>query len=241
MIEITGYVTEPRGEFGFTLKITDDNVENEKGIHPEVSKEIEVFIPRGSYPDDLKERLGIADDYQKKLINECVSIGRQLKKGDRVKCCAFIVASRGSDYNDKRIYTINNDINSIETYTKYSPLWLYPNPGFFERLEVDTPETLKFRKLNYYTEINREKCEKITDNYYNKYREKWWINKNPKITFPMRGWVKVRTTASNLWRRFTGQDNLNKTLIIVTIISILFSIILASITIWSLYLRNPSP
>ena len=46
-------------------------------------------------------------------------------------------------------YIVINNPNDIETYTKFD-LWLYPDDKFFERLEVDTPQTLKFRKQNYY-------------------------------------------------------------------------------------------
>ena len=233
MIEITGYVTESRGGRGFTLKITDDKIEVD-GSHPEVSKEVQIVIYSGVHPDSDYERFERIKDYERDRVNECVSISKQLKRGDRVKCCAFIVTETGNDY-DGKTYTINNDINSRETYTKYSPLWLYPDPTLFGRLEIDTPETLKFRKRNHYTAVNRAKCEKITGDRWNGYRNRWWINKNPKITFPMRWWVKVRTTISNLWRRFTKQENLARTLIITNIISIIGNIILA----WLLFLKKP--
>lgn len=243
MIEITGYVTKIHKSNNFTLKITSDDVEVD-GSHPEVSKEIQIVVYSDVYPvDDNKRFEKVEAGYEKKRIDKCISISRELKRGDLVECCAFIVIETDNDHDNSKIYTIDNDINRIETYTKYSPLWLDPDPNSFKRLEVDTPETLKFRKQNYYTEINREKCEKITDNYYNKYREKWWINKNPKVISPILRWIQVRTTASNLWKRIMGKDNLTKTLIIVTIISVFFNIVLsiATIILTILLINKPSP
>ena len=228
MIEITGYVTKSHVGSSFTLKITSDNVEDEKGNHPEVSKETEILIARNLYPNDVHTRFEkVQGTYQTENLETCCSISRELKKGDRVKCSVFIVDTRSDNG------AINTNPNDIETYTKFE-LWLYPDPTRFERLEVDTPETLKFRKQNYYTDINKKKCEKITGHSWY-YSGKWWINKNPKITFPILWWVKVRTTASNLWRRLTKQENLARTLIITNIISIIGNIILA----WLLFFKKP--
>ena len=103
-----------------------------------------------------------------------------------------------------------------------------PMTSFFERLEVDTPQTLKFRKQNYYMDINKTKYEKITGN---RYQNKWWMNKNPQIIFPILGWIRIKTRASNLWKRFGEQDNLLKA-------SIIINIILSLITIWSLFFKK---
>ena len=84
-------------------------------------------------------------------------------------------------------------------------LWLYPKPDLFKRLGVDSRESLKFRKQWFYTCKNREKCAEITGSEWSDYGNKWWINKNPKITFPILWWIQAKTTASNLWKRFTGQ------------------------------------
>ena len=187
-IVITGYVTQAHGAGSFTIKITHDNVKDQKGNHPEVSKVKRILIARGAYPDDNNQRFEkVKADYQKDRINKCVSISKGLKKGDQVKCCVFIVDTRGD--NGETIYPINDNPNDIETYTKFD-LWLYPDDNFFQRLEVDTPQTLKFRKQNYYMDINKTRYEKITGN---RYQNKWWMNKNPKITFPILWWIKVRT------------------------------------------------
>ena len=236
MIEITGYVTEKYEDGSFTLKITNDNVEDEKGNHPEVSKEIRIIIAAALYPSDYGERFEITQkSHHISTINQCLSISRALKRGDRVKCSVFIVTTTGNEYDNNKTYIINKDINDRETYTKYSPLWLDPNLRSFGRFEADTPETLKFRKENYYTNINLGKCAKITGNTSNDYANKWWINKHPKITFSMRCGIRFRTTVSNLWKRFTEQKTLTIFLTIVTIISVIFNIIQAFL----LLTKNP--
>ena len=113
-------------------------------------------------------------------------------------------------------------VNDVETYTKFD-LWLDPNPLFFQRLEVDTPQTLKFRKQNYYIDINKTKYEKITGN---RYVMKWWMNKNPKIIFPILGWIRIKTRASNLWKRFKDPNNLTTSHKMWLIISVIVNIIL---------------
>ena len=218
LIEITGYVTQAHGAEGFTIKITHDNVKDEKGNHPEVSKEKRIRIRRTVYPDDNYQRFEkVNNDYQEDQIDESVSISRALKKGDRVKCCVFIV--------NNTTYTINDNPNDRETYTKFD-LWLYPNDKFFERLEVDTSQTLKFRRQNYYTDINRKRCQKITDDELNAYRNKWWINKNPKIIFPILWWIQIRTRVSNFWKGFKDPNNLTTSHKMWLIISVIVNIIL---------------
>ena len=140
MIEITGYVAEKYNDGSFTLKITNDNVEDEKGNHPEVSKEIRIIIAAALYPSEYIERFEITQkNHHISTIDKCLSISRELKRGDRVKCSAFIVDTTGNEYDNNRTFTINKDINNRETYTKYSPLWLDPNLRSFGRLEADTP------------------------------------------------------------------------------------------------------
>ena len=229
MIEITGYIIESyRGRF--TINITNDNVEDQNGNHPEVSKEVSIYISV-RYPNDYHERFESAknNEWQIKKIDLCRLRSSELKKGDRVKCCVFIVDTHKD--NGVETYTINTNRNDIETYTKFD-LWLYPDPESFKRLEVDTPETLKFRKQSYYTHRNSGKYQKITGTQYYGHKKLWWINKNPKIIFPMLWGLKVKTTFSNLWKRFTKQE---------TPISIVWkgaAIISSIIAIWALFFKD---
>ena len=221
IIEITGYVTQVHGAGSFTIKITHDNVKDEKGNHPEVSKEKSILISQDRYPDNDYQRFEKAEEpYQKDLINESVSINKGLRKGDRVECSVFIVDTRRD--NREMTYTINDNRNDIETYTKFQ-LFLNPCDKSFKRLEVDTPQTLKFRKQNYYMDINKTKYEKITGNQY---QNKWWMNKNPKITFPILWWIKVRTRVSNFRERFKDPNNLTTSHKMWLIISVIVNIIL---------------
>ena len=75
------------------------------------------------------------------------------------------------------------DPNARLTYTRY-PLWLYQNTESFKRLDVDTPETLKYRRRNYYLDRNRNTCVKITGASFQKHNKSWWINKHPLIVVP---------------------------------------------------------
>ena len=229
MIEIAGYVTATSGVSGFTIKITNDNIENEKGNHPEVSKEKRIFIAGALYPNDYHERFEIAKDneYPMQKIGECRARSKELKIGDRVKCCVFMVNTHSD--NGEKVYTINTNPNDIESYTKFE-LWLYPDPQSFYRLEVDSKESLKFRKQWFYTCVNREKYKRITGYTLYGYRDKKWVNKNPKITFPILWWIRVKTKISNLWKKIIGQENLLKNTlaiigIIVGVISIVATII----------------
>ena len=157
MIEIIGYVTKSHGGSSFTLKITNDNVEDESGNHPEVSKEAKIFIT-ALYPNDYSGGFEETEEkYKREKREECCSRSKELKQGDRVKCSVFIVDTH--IYNEETTYVINTNPNDIETYTKFE-LWMDPDPKSFERLEIDTPETLKFRRQNYYADINKKKCEK---------------------------------------------------------------------------------
>ena len=235
MIEIIGYITKSYGD-SFTLKITNDNVENENGNHPEVSKEAGIYIASNLFPNDWHTQfVEVKNTYQKKELKACYSISRELKKGDRVKCSVFIVDTNFD--NEGKIYLIDTNPIHIESYTKFK-LWLYPHPESFKRLEVDTPETLKFRRQNYYVDINQKKYEKITGSKWG-CEKKWWINKNPKITFPMLWEIQVKTTVSNLWKRFTKQENLPKSSLITNIILAFTTAISILIAIWSLFFKNP--
>ena len=87
----------------FTIKITHDNVKDEKGNHPEVSKEKRIRIMRILYPDDNYQRFEkVEADYQKNRIEECVAISKGLRKGDQVKCGVFIVDAGTINGNRKR-------------------------------------------------------------------------------------------------------------------------------------------
>ena len=231
MIEITGYVTKAYGGPDFTIKITDDKVGYEEWNHHGVSKEVEIRLNTEYYPNEIHSQFErVARGYYKDRIDRCLSITRELKIGDRVECCVFIVDDPIVQDGDT-IYPINRNRNDVETYPKFQ-LWIYPDDNFFKRLEIDTLETLKFRRQNYYADVNNKNCEKIIGTSYHQYTNSWWINKNPKITFPIRGWIKVRIAASNLWKRFTEQKTLTISLTIVTIISIL-------IAIWSTFFKKP--
>ena len=50
LINITGYVTETLRRGCFTIKITDDDVTDDKGKHPQVSEEAKIYIKQGYYP-----------------------------------------------------------------------------------------------------------------------------------------------------------------------------------------------
>ena len=194
----------------FTIKITNDNVEDEKGNHPEVSKEKKIFIAGALYPNDYHTQFEIAKDneYLMKEIDECRSRSRELQRGDRVACEVFMIEEE--IHNGVSIYKINGKRRDMETYTK-SELWLYPNPKSSYRIGVDTPETLKFRKQQFYMLKNSEKYEKIVSEKWYTYINKWWTNKNPKMIFPILWGIRVKTTVSNLWGRLTRQENLPKT------------------------------
>ena len=239
MIEITGYVTETHRKARFMIKITNDNIEDEKGNHPGVSKEKSVFIPGALYPNDSHEQFESAKDNEYLIgkIDECWSRSKELKMGDQVKCCVFIVTTTGDEYDGNRTFNIHKNPNDIETYTKFE-LWLYPDIQLFERLEVDSRESLKFRKQWRYTSINREKYKKITGSTLYGYRDKKWVNKNPKITFPILWGIQVKTTVSNLWKRLTGQENLPIISLIANIILAFISIISIAVNIWLLFLKG---
>ena len=196
-IDITGYVTESLVNYHFTIKVTSDSVECLSPSNFQVSKEVKIFILPYFYPlDDNSKFIGLKEQ-DTPLVNgvkECLSFSRALSKGDQIECSVFIV--------DPETRAINRNRRDIETYADFD-LWLYPDNGYFTRSESDSRESLKFRKQWRYACINREKCEKITDYPFGNY---WWINKNPKMIFPIIWWIQVKTKVSNLWKRFTKQE-----------------------------------
>ena len=112
LIEITGYVTQAHGAGGFTIKITHDNVTDEKGNHPEVSKVKRILIARRAYPDDNNQKFEkVEADYQKDRIDECVSISKGSKKGDQVKCYVCMVDTRSD--SGETTYTVINNVSLI--------------------------------------------------------------------------------------------------------------------------------
>lgn len=239
MIEITGYITEAIGKDGFMIKITSDAVPSLSLRNIQVSREVAVFINKYHYPADFKdifEKVTIGENRRRK-IDKSRSFSDALRPGDRVECVVYIVEEE--THNGVEIYRINSNRRDLQDYADFH-LWLYPNTDHFKRLPTDTPETIEFRKQNYYRHVNQQACEKITGES-NKYTRKWWTNKNPKITFPMLWWVRFRTAVSNLWKRLTGQENLSKASLIaniilafITTISIAVNIIFA----WLLFFKG---
>lgn len=232
LIDITGYVTEAYGNNKFKIKITSDRIGSLSDI--QVSKEVGVFIKSYYYPTDYYTEFKPTgeSEYKKNKVNNCIFLSQVLRRGDEIKCSVFIV--EGELRNGRETYTINSNRKDIETYADFTPLWLYPDPQFFKRLEVDSRESLKFRKQWFYTCVNREKYKKITGYTLYGYGDKKWINKNPIIIVPIIWWIQVKTTVSNLWERLTGQEKNKSTTIntVVTIIGIIVAIIGIIVAIW---------
>ena len=233
-IDIEGYITETDKINRFTIKITSDQVPSLFFNDIQVSKEAKVFVSYHHYPsDDNKLEMAAEEDNDlRDRINKCLSLFKELRKGDQIECTVFIVEGKF-----KRI--ISKSRKKIEKYANYE-LWLYSDDQFFKRMEADSQGSLKFRKQWRYTCINREKCKRITGESYRNSR-KWWINKNPKIIFPILWGIRLGTAASNLWGRLTRQENLpNDSIthkftiigIIVTIIGIIVGIISIAVAIW---------
>ena len=157
-IRITGYVTETHRKEGFTIKITDDDVKDDKGKHPQVSKEAKITIIPDRYPYQSTYKFIDRETPDTRLqeIEKCMSFSDGLKKGDRVEICVYLVVEKQE--NQKYVYHIDNNPVNRENYTKF-PLWIHPGRNMFRRLEIDTPQTLRFRKQNYYTNKNRKTVE----------------------------------------------------------------------------------
>ena len=230
-IDITGYITEARGKDGFKIKVTSDRVDNLfRDIH--VSKEVGVFINKYHYPSDCNRLFEKVErgEHNWREIDKCRSLCDSLRVGDQVECAVFIVDTE--DGNEADTPAINDMSRNIKDYAEF-PLWLYPKPSLFRRSVVDSGESLKFRKKWFYTYINREKCAEITGRTFNDYRNKPWINKNPKVIFPILWWIQVKTAVSNLWERLTGQVKDKPITIntIVTVIAIVIGVIGIIVTI----------
>ena len=226
IIDITGYVTELHGESGFKIQVTSDKVHSRSFSDLQVSKEVRVWISPNLYPSDDGSEfklITVKDKYYREKINKCRSLSNALKLGDRVICAVFVVETR--ILNGVESYVINYRPKDIKTYAEFDNLWLCPYDDCFKRLEVDSRESLKFRKQWFYTSVNREKCEKITGSEWNEYRNKWWINRNPKITLPILWWIRVQTKISNLLKKFTGQENSSAISVIGCVATIVLGII----------------
>ena len=241
-IDITGYITETHGKDGFKIKITGDTIGSLSYSDIQVSKEVSVHINKYHYPSDYYsefEKIGQNESIRREIA-ECRFLCDALRAGDRVGCAVFIVDTNFQ--NDTETHIINSNHRDIKAYAEFY-LWLYPNTDTFKRLEVDSRESLKFRKQWRYVCINREKCGKITGYAY-KYRSRRWINKNPTIILPIIGWIWIKTAIANLWKRLTRQENPPKTIahklaiigIVVGVISIVatvvFGIISIAVAIW---------
>ena len=219
-IDITGYVTEELTSYSFALKVTSDKVKHLSVRDVQVGKEVRIAMPPELYPFEGNNKfieLSGWDDPRREKINECLSFGKALKKGDQIECSVFIV--------DRETRAINRNPRDIETYANFE-LWLYPNKGYFRRSESDSRESLKFRKQWRYTCINRAKYQKITGYILTGYKEKKWVNKNPKITFPILWWIQAKTTVSNLLKRLTNSTKIGIVLGVISIVAtIIFGII----------------
>ena len=218
-IDITGYVTERLTSYSFAIKVTGDSVERLSLSNLQVSKEVRIAIPPYLYPLDDNSKiieLTAGDDPRIDQINKCYSFAKTLRMGDQIECSVVIA--------DWKTRAIIRNRREIETYADFD-LWLYPNNGYFRRSESDSRESLKFRKQWRYMCINREKCKKITGQLLNKYRDKWWINKNPKMIFPMLWWMQVKTTCSNLLQKASITNIITIIGAVVTIIGAVVAIL----------------
>ena len=218
-VDITGYVTELNGENGFKIKVTSDRVYSRGFTDLQVSKEVSIYISPNRYPSDNSSEfklITVEDKDQRDRINKFRYLSDTLSMGDRVNCTVFVVEN----------YVINKCPKDIKTYAE-SDLWLCPYEECFKRVKVDSRESLKFRKQWFYTCRNKEKYEKITDSEWSDYRDKWWVNKNRIITFPILWWIQAKTAASNLWERLAGhvKDKPITINTIVTVIAIVVTVI----------------
>ena len=223
IIDITGYVTELHGENGFKIKVTSDIVHSRSFSDMQVSKEVRVLIDANLYPSNNGSEFKPTEDkYKRDKINKYRSLSNALKLGDQVNCVVFVVEP--GILNGVETYVINRRPKDIKTYADFDHLWLCPYDGCFQRLEVDSKESLKFRKQWFYTCKNREKCAEITGNEWNDYRKKWWISKNNKIISPIIWWIQFKTKVSNLLKKFTS-SNSSMLAIIGIIVTIVLGII----------------
>ena len=234
LIDITGHITELHGENGFKIKVTNDRVYSREFSDLQVSKEVSIYISPDRYPTDgggeFKLITGGDEDQRDKRdrINKFRYLSNTLSMGDRVSCAVFIVDAETR--SGVTTYTINRRPKDVKTYAE-SDLWLCPYEGCLKRLKVDSRESLKVRKQWRYTCLNRKKCEKITGSEDNKYKDKPWINKNPKIIRPIIWGIWIKTKVSNLWERLAGQGK-NKSTTINTIVTVIAIVVAIVIAIW---------
>lgn len=124
----------------------------------------------------------------------------------------------------KLSFYINKHPIDKKNYTEFT-LWLHLGCNMFERLELDTPETLKFRKKNYYMDRNRAICGKICGASTYKYKKEWWIKINPKLLFPVFAGIWFKTKVSKLWG-YLSAKSLAVLGIILGIIGIIVTILI---------------
>lgn len=217
MPTITGYVTETHGESGFKIMITEDNFDGTKGKRLKLPEEAEVTISGHLYPHDSAARFVEAGESRKNRIKRCKSISKGLKKGDMVTCLVYSVEV-DNDINET-IYKIK-DNDTIQSYED-SNLWLYQSEHSFFRLDVDTPQSVKFRKQNSYLDRNRKKCEEIVGDLSYKYNKKRWMYKHPKRNVLRFVGLRIKTKVSNLWGYLSAKN--------MTVLGIMLSVPLAII------------
>ena len=226
-IRIAGYVTESYGKDGFTIKITEDEDTSGKWKNLHVSEEVRIYF-RGYYPIDNSDKLVVADGEQRlaKTKKRAITI-EALEKGDRVECIIYIVDEKNEN-NKLTYYRDNNPVNK-KHYTEFD-LWLLPSDNMFERLAVDTPETLKYRRQNYNMDRNRNACVNITGDSWQKCNKSWWMNKHPIIVVPyfIALWIITKFSRNSDYSSDEQLTKLNirvtKKAIVVGIIGIVVSI-----------------
>lgn len=103
VIKIIGYVTELHGRKGLTIKITEDDVEDEKGKHPNVSKEKRIDLRRYSFLNN-SDKLVTGDDSSLNEFSELALTIESLKKGDRVECHVYIIDEKNEDNETVFLY-----------------------------------------------------------------------------------------------------------------------------------------
>ena len=172
-IDITGYVTEELTNYSFAIKVTSDRVEHLSFTDIQVGKEVRIAMRPELYPFKGKfiELSGWGDPRRNK-INECLSLGKALRKGDQVECSVFIV--------DPETHAINRNRGDIKIYADFE-LWLYPSEDYFRRSESDSRESLKFRELPNNTQ------QTVNNSPINNEKKKYFIGHGGSLE-----WLKLR-------------------------------------------------
>ena len=131
MIDITGYVTEARGNNAFTIKVTRDKATHLPLRDIQVSKEVEVFIKPNHYPNDYHTEFKFTNEgaYGREQVGKCISLSKILKKGDHVKCSVFIVEQE--IHNTATTQKINQNRNDIKTYADFALYGYIPTTIIF--------------------------------------------------------------------------------------------------------------